>query len=217
MLSKQGRFPNLSYLCYRVSFSEQRSFRRSKKSKPEKFILREICTSLWAAWNANRQDYVNESFEKIKFESVGINSLDSQRATYLFYILLTITKFSSSRSFIFSWLNELISRLSRLIKLLFELYTLSAIVCESLTSFSTLSNKMAPISTVVTLLALFAATMAAPNGVGDELLSPQNEAASSIRLDVNLIKNETENGRGVPGEFAHLNFFYCFCFWKNKP
>lgn len=61
---------------------------------------------------------------------------------------------------------------------------------------------MAPISAVVTLLALLAVTMAAPNGISDEFPLPQNEVSKSIRLEVHLLKNETENGSQVLGEFA---------------
>lgn len=64
---------------------------------------------------------------------------------------------------------------------------------------------MASISAVVTLLALLAVTMAAPNGVSDEFPLPQNEVSKSIRLEVNLLKNETENGSEVSGEFALLH------------
>lgn len=74
---------------------------------------------------------------------------------------------------------------------------------------STLSMNMAPISVVVTLLALLVYTMAAPNGVSNESLTPRNEILASIGPKVILLKNETENGRKFTGkEQTSLNFFY---------
>lgn len=66
---------------------------------------------------------------------------------------------------------------------------------------------MAPISAAVTLLALLTVTMAAPNGVSDEFQSPQDEVSSLIKLEANFLKNKTENGSEVSGEFAHFEFF----------